>query len=99
MEREELMVIGLARQNVYQAPPAVSSDTNFVLAHQLSINSSAPYLVLFIRGPNLFFKYFFSFLGLAYFPPLGCLLRFKFHGGSLVGPLTLLNPSEHPKGV
>ena len=44
-----------------------------------------------IRGPNLFFKYFFSILGLAYFTPLGCLLRFNFFG-SLVGPLTLLHP-------
>ncbi len=33
------------------------------------------------RGPNLFqfiSKYFFSLLGLAYFTPLGCSLRFKF---------------------
>ncbi len=29
------------------------------------------------RGPNLFFKYFFSFLGLAYFTPSGCQLRFR----------------------
>ena len=34
-EHEELRVIGLARQNVYQARP-------------IAINSSAPYLVLFM---------------------------------------------------
>ena len=47
-EREELMVIGLARQNVYQARPTVSSDTHFVLARLITIKSSAPYLVLFM---------------------------------------------------
>ncbi len=35
-----------------------------------------PFLI--IRGPNLFFKYFISFLGLAYFSSLGCSLRFDF---------------------
>ncbi len=42
------MVIGLARQNVYQARPTVSPDTHFVLARPITINYSAPYLVLFI---------------------------------------------------
>ncbi len=42
------LVIGLARQNVYQARPMVLPDTHFVLASPITINSSAPYLVLFM---------------------------------------------------
>ncbi len=42
------MVIGLARQNVYQARPMVSPDTHFVLASPIIIYSSASYLVLFM---------------------------------------------------
>ena len=33
---------------------------------------------MYRRGPNLFFKFFFSLLGLAYFTPLGRSLRFNF---------------------
>ncbi len=40
-EHEEVIVIGLARQNVNQARPAVLPDTHFVLARPITINSSA----------------------------------------------------------
>ncbi len=64
------------------------------------------------EAPISFSNIFNSLLGLAYFTPLGCPVKFKFFFGCLVGPLTLLHPkmaplssqkkfnfSGHPKGL
>ena len=45
------------------------------------------------EAPIYFSNIFISFLGPAYYTPLGCSLRFKIGSfGSFVGPLTLLHP-------
>ncbi len=45
-----------------------------------------------IRGPNLFFKYFYFLFGPGLFYPLRVITTVQFFFGTLVGPLTLLHP-------
>ena len=61
--------------------------------NQHTCNSPFQFLTeLPVRGPNLFFKYFFLLFGTGLFYPLRVLTKVQIFFGSLVGPLTLLHP-------
>ncbi len=47
---------------------------------------------ILLRGPNLFFKYFYFLFGPGLFYPLRVIATVQIFFGTLVGPLTLLHP-------
>ena len=85
-EHEELMAIGLARQNVYQARSMALPDTHFVLARLITINSSAPYLVLSIytSEPTRFYSIINIYLQSVLISHLSMILRQDGGGTSIV---------------